>query len=381
MKLNPYTLLRTGVALGILAMITAAANAAAVDFDADPTGNGSYGEINVTTDTQLEMPADGIFHCTKITVGPNATLSFVKNPLNTPVVLLAKGDVTIEGTIDVAGGPNGGAVAGVGGPGGFDGGNGGFGPGAPGNRGGDGQGPGRGIAANGANLGVYAAAAGGNPRTYGNVLINPLIGGSGSAGSGGNPGHGGGGGGGAILVASSTRIVLNGAINARGGYSPIGGGSGGAVRIVAPTGGGGGRIFADGVAGGGSGRIRVDCSDPNAFRNLTYLGSLTRGTRMYSLPPTPPKLSVVSVAGQSIPVNATEAVRFELPAGTSPNQSVVLRGTGFGANTAVQVAVIPEHSPSVVTDATLNGAANPPEVTVDVTLPVGESVVIQAWAK
>lgn len=381
MKLNPYTLLRSGVALGILAMITVAARAAAVDFDADPTGNASYGEINVTTDTQLEMPADGIFHCSKITVAANATLSFAKNPLNTPVVLLAKEDVIINGTIDISGKPSGGAIGGVGGPGGFDGGHGGFGADAPGNRGGDGQGPGRGIYGGGGSVGVYAQAVGANNRIYGNVLINPLIGGSGAAGTAGNPGSGGGGGGGAILIASSTRIVINGTVNARGGFSPFGGGSGGAVRIVAPTGGGGGRIYADGQAGGGDGRIRVDCSDPTAFRNLSYLGNVTRGTRMYSLPPTPPRLSVVSVAGQAIAVNAAEAVKFELPAGTSPNQSVVLRGAGFGANTAVQVVVIPEHSPSVVTDATLNGTANPPEVTVNVTLPVGEPVVIQAWAK
>lgn len=357
----------------------AAASAATFDAGSD----GSYGAIlvpnNVTSN--LVMPADGVFRCTTITVGQGATLRFTKNPLNTPVVLLSQGDVAISGTIDVAGGAASGAIPGTGGPGGFDGGFGGGGPALPASRGGDGQGPGRGLNADNQRAAAYATAAASNNRTYGNVLIVPLIGGSGAAGINGNPGSGGGGGGGAILIASSTRIIVNGNLNATGGYGPYGGGSGGAIRLVAPTGGGNGGLLADGSASGADGRVRIDTTDPLAFRNLTIRGALTRGTRMFALPPPPPLLHITAVAGQAIPVGAAAGVSFELPAGSPAAQAVVLRGEGFTGSVPVQVAVTPEHSASTSYDATLNAAANPPEVTVNVTLPAGEPVKIHAWTK
>jgi hypothetical protein len=111
-------------------------------------------------------------------------------------------------------------------------------------------------------------AAGANSRTYGNVLIVPLIGGSGAAGFNGNPGAGGGGGGGAILIASNTRIIVNGSINARGGYGPYGGGSGGAIRLVAPVGGGNGYLRADSAGSGADGRVRSLRPD-HAYRRRT----------------------------------------------------------------------------------------------------------------
>ncbi|MBL9174063.1 MAG: hypothetical protein JNL10_11055 [Verrucomicrobiales bacterium] len=377
MNTHPYPFPRSGLALGVSVLL--ALQAAGAAFDS--TSTGVDGDLNITQDTQLEMPANGVFNFIKITVAGGATLSFKRNSLNTPVVLLAQEDVVIQGNISVAGGGSSGAIRGEGGPGGFDGGNGGFGPSAPASRGGDGQGPGRGTGASGQGDAAYASPAGSNNRTYGNVLINPLVGGSGGAGSSGNPGTGGSGGGGAILIASSTRIVINGLVNARGGFTPVGNGSGGSVRLVAPTGGGAGRVWADAYGGASSGRIRVDCTDPNAFRNLNYSGTVTRGTRMYALPPPPPKLSLVSVAGRPIAANEIESVQVSLPAGSSPNQEVVLRGTGFPANTPVQVAVIPEHSASVTVDGVLNGTANPPEVVVPIVIPAGEPVTIQAWAR
>ena len=92
----------------------------------DAGSNGSYGPLNITADTTLPMPADGIFRCTTITVASGTTLRFSRNPLNTPVYLLASGDVSIAGSIDVsATGPvdgSGRTIGGAGGPGGFDGG-------------------------------------------------------------------------------------------------------------------------------------------------------------------------------------------------------------------------------------------------------------------
>ncbi len=85
------------------------------------------------------------------------------------------------------------------------------------------------------------------------MLIVPLIGGSGAAGPDGNPGIG-------------------------------GDGSGGAIRLVAPTGGGNGSHTAASSSEGGAGRVRIDTTDPLAFRNLVFEGSVTRGTRMFTLP-------------------------------------------------------------------------------------------------
>lgn len=350
----------------------------------DSGSNGSYGPLNITENTTLDLPPDGVFHCTTINVSGGRTLRFNRNPLNTPVVLLAQGDVTIAGTIDVNGANASGAIGGAGGPGGFDGGFGGFGPSAPFNRGGDGHGPGRGLNANNQRAAAHATGAASNDRTYGNVLIVPLIGGSGSAGADGNPGHGGGGGGGAILIASNTRITINGngLINANGGFGNFGGGSGGAIRLVAPTGGGNGRLSASGQNGGGAGRVRIDTTDPLAFRNLILEGSVTRGTRMFALPAGPqPSLHIVSVAGQSIPVGAANEVSFELPAGSPAEQTVVIRGEGFSGEVPVQLVVSPLHSASTVFNLTLNGSANPPEVSAQITLTEGEPTRIAAWTR
>src|SRR5688572_6646320 len=85
--------------------------------------DGSYGPMNITTNTTLDLPTNGVFQCTTVTVSPGATLRFRRNPLNTPVTLLAQGNVTIDGTIDVSGSSTiGNFAGGTGGPGGFDGG-------------------------------------------------------------------------------------------------------------------------------------------------------------------------------------------------------------------------------------------------------------------
>ena len=371
---------RSSAALAAALFLGLLPGTALAQFDAG--SNGSYGPLNITENTTLDLPPDGVFHCTTINISAGRTLRFNRNPLNTPVVLLAQGDVIITGAIDVSGANASGAIPGAGGPGGFDGGFGGFGPSAPDNRGGDGHGPGRGVNADGQRAAAYATGAGNNDRTYGNVLIVPLIGGSGGGGLNGNPGVGGGGGGGAILIASNTRITVNGQINATGGFSPFGGGSGGAIRLVAPTGGGNGNLTAAGNASGGSGRIRIDTTELLAFRNLSLNGSVTRGTRMFALPTGPqPSLHIVSVAGQAIAVDAAAGVNFELPAGSPAEQTVVLRGLGFTGDVPVRLVVTPEHSASTVYDLTLNGSANPPEVSAQITLPEGQPTRLHAWTR
>src|SRR6266550_5208462 len=178
----------------ILATITTslclmASPAALAQFNSGSTG--VDGALNVTTNTTLDLPPNGIFNFTTINVASGATLTFNRNVFNTPVYLLATGDVVIAGDISVN------AVGRLGGPGGFDGGFAAF-ANFPA---GDGQGPGGGKAnISGGQYGVFAFGVQNSTNLYGNTLLSPLIGGSGGAGSGPVPG---GGGGGAILVASN----------------------------------------------------------------------------------------------------------------------------------------------------------------------------------
>jgi len=133
--------------------------------------DGTYGPMNIATNTTLGLPPDGKFNCTTITVASNATLRFNPNALNTPVYLLATGDVTINGTIDVSGSAGVGNVGGSGGPGGFAGGNAAYGSLPRG----DGYGPGAGrsgpyVSPSAVGAGSYATAGWGNVGTTNNGI-------------------------------------------------------------------------------------------------------------------------------------------------------------------------------------------------------------------
>jgi hypothetical protein len=273
---------------------------------------GTDGPFSPTVSTTLTLPPSGIFNFTSVNVPAGVTVTFLRNTINTPVVILATGDVTIAGTISVSGATAAGVGAagngaqgddgtpGAGGPGGFDGGRGGK-PGVQG-FGGVGLGPGAGNAgffvpapdtcvdgngwSSGGTGGGFGAAAGNSPRSpvncsnppysyvqalggssYGSSRLLPLIGGSGGGGGGGGAtfeGGGGGGGGGAILIAASGQISVatTGAVLANGGAGGAalgagiggagGGGAGGAIRLIATTLGGNGTISA---AGGPAGTV------------------------------------------------------------------------------------------------------------------------------
>ncbi len=351
----------------------------------DSGSDGSYGAIDVTNSITLDMPSNGVFHCTTIRVRNGKSLSFRPNALNTPVYLLARGDVIIEGDagISVDGQNSSGAIPGGGGPGGFAGG---FGqqqiyPA------GDGQGPGAGRAAT-AQRGVFSFAAGNNSNIYGNTLLVPLIGGSGGAGQ---PGvlSGGGGGGGAILIASSTSVNLvnNGVILARGGDG-YGGGSGGAIRIVAPVVFGGNNFnqnfYVNSNGDGSYGRVRIDTLDRLAWRSLGFIqaGKWTVGTRMLTGLDDPRRLDIIEAAGTTIPVGTGSRVSITLPIGASTNQVVTVRASGFTNDVPITLVVIPENGastryPSVITVT----GGNPGTNTMTVTLPVDAVTYLQVWSK
>ena len=370
-----------------LSLLTAAILVAVRSLDAQTFSSGSTGAdgaLNITTDTTLPMPANGVFNFTTINVAGGATLRFSKNSLNTPVYLLATGNVSIVGSIDISGSNANGGAAGVGGPGGFDGGTGGFGIGASTN-GGDGLGPGGGPAGtyyDYGRSGVFSMAYQGNTRIYGNALLSPLIGGSGGGGASGNPGYGGGGGGGAILIASSTTITIAGSISANGGSGPgsyASFGSAGAIRLVAPVVGGSGSLYAQSST---PGRIRIDCTDRTSYRQLSYNGVASRGSQMFVFPAVQPRLSVIEAAGQTIAEGTQNSVEVDLPAGSSQNRTVKVRARDFTGTVPIRVVVTPENGASTTYDAQLDmSAGNPVDTSVDVVIPVGGISRIQAWTR
>lgn len=348
---------------------------------------GADGALNVTENMTIDLPPDGILNYTTITVAVGRILKFNRNVMNTPVYLLATGDVTITGTIDLSGSSRNGAAAGVGGPGGFDGGFGQF-QGFPS---GDGQGPGGGRSNGDVSAalwgGAYGLPAGNNGSVYGNTLLSPLIGGSGGA-AWLNSSAGGGGGGGAILVASSTRITINGTIFANGGTG-AGGGSGGAVRVVAPVVAGNGSFVVSGGTGeahpnfnGGAGRTRIDSVDRFAHRTITLGGKGTRGSQMFVFPAGNPRLDVINAAGTAIAEGTSAPVIVTLPVGASPNQTIRVQARGFTSDIPVRIRITPENAPSATFDGTiLQTSGNPPFADINVTLPVDTVCHVHAWSR
>ncbi len=390
--MNPRAIrliLTTAVALG-----AAPAWGQGYDFGS----NGSAGAINVTVNTVYPLPPDGVIHATTVTI-TSGTLSFLRNASNTPVILLAQGDVFIgnAGAISVVGGIGTPTSGGPGGPGAFDGGQ----PGFTGTPAGDGKGPGGGkagtlLAGDGPGDAGHRNSAGGarDGAIYGSALQIPLLGGSGGGGrndAGGalNSQLGGSGGGGAILIASNTLIDIDGSINAYGGTGGISNASGGAVRLLAP------RVDSSGsnlicvtatsgcstVETSGAGYVRVDTIDRSALTQAPFRqsASLTVGSYMTVNGPVTGKLRVASVAGTPY-VPDSGPVTVVLPSGSPTSQPVTIEALDFGALINLKVAVTPDSGPSVLYDLVIdNTSINPAANTVNVVIPPNTRCVIHAW--
>lgn len=393
----------------LVAVLVAVAAPAALHGQGFNSGStGTLGALNVTAaDLTVELPPDGRLHYTTIHVEAGRTLRFQRNALNTPVTLLAQGDVTIQGVIDVSGGsaPVSPPIGGVGGPGGFDGGKPGFGAEfGPG----DGYGPGGGGGGvdivnrgDGAGAGAYGTARVGPERNgapYGSPLLIPLMGGSGGGGIAGQPGRGGGGGGGAILIASNTRIEIGaaGVVRSNGGDrqgSTVNAGSGGAIRLLAPIVSGTGLVNVLGGNGGGfgnHGRIRVDCLDKTSLTLRFQPNEMTTvGANLFVDPfgapggeRRAPRLDIVDAAGTSIPINAGGTVQIQLPFGSSPNRTITIRAQDFNADVPIQLSLTPDNGPrTLINTNILNTTANPATVVVPVVLPVNNLVTLHAWTR
>jgi len=366
-----------------MAWTPAPARAQLNNFSSGSTG--ADGAFSPTTSQTIQVPESGVFNFTTINIPTGVTITYTRNSKNTPVTILATGDVTIVGTISVAGAgglSNGGG--GRGGPGGYDGGAAGFGfdtfvgvtGDGPGGGGGGSStngttlsgGGGGGYASAGVNGGVQtgAVAGAGGPK-YGSSTILPLIGGSGGGGGGavsGNHGAAGGGGAGAILIASSTSISFTGTINSTGGGGGAatsggaggGGGSGGAIRLIANTitgagtlnvsgGGGTGTSTFPGAGNGGAGFVRVE-----AFNFSSFTPSVPTNSVTFALPnpvtiPNAPNLRIASVAGvaaPATPLGSLEGVPdIAVPSTTANPVTVAIEAANIPVGTIVQVTLIP----------------------------------------
>jgi len=366
---------------------------------------GADGAFNPVSNTALQVPENGVFNFTTVNIPTGVTVTFLKNSANTPITILATGDVIIGGTLDLDGTAGSGSANGWGGPGGYDGGIG----GAASKPGYAAQGPGAGgggttngsSGASGGGGGYGAAGGAGSAITgyegragvaYGNERVLPLIGGSGGGGGAGissSAGFGGGGGGGAILIASSGNITNSGYIKAQGGVggsgtlnTPIygGGGSGGSSRLIAngisnsgyitATGGTGGGNSSGSYAGGtgGKGRIR--------FEAFTLTAGTTNPTYVYGVPSdvvpsNTPTLSVVSIGGVAAPAapKGTYAEPdVQLPSNITNPVSVEVAATNIPVETTITVNAVPQVGTVSSASATLSGTEASSSATVQVNL-------------
>ena len=392
----------------------------------DSGSSGEDGAFTPTVDTELELPEDGIFHFTNVTIPEGVTVRFDGTG---PVTILASGDVEVAGTIDLSGSwspPVGAAgdgnvgddgLPGFAGPGGFDGGLGGEPAEDRENRlGGAGIGPGGGgggvrsssrkrSGAGGSFGTVGSSGFGVTPgETYGSEVLLPLVGGSGGGGGVGGPafhGSGGGGGGGAILIAASGTVTITGAILAVGGSSgdvagsgigaPGGGGSGGAIRIVANRISGNGTLQATGgvpgsavdsgttnphrAGNGGNGRIRLEA---HVFeRTAATAPDFSFGEPSVVFVPGLPGLRIESVAGIEAPAFPTGRADIILPEDSAETVPVVVATHGVPVGNTVSLTMTPASGePVTVVTPALTGDTEAASAEVSITLPDGPSTLL-----
>lgn len=366
--------------------------------DFDSGSDGSYGPVLVDATSghvTIDLPPDGIIHATTVTVTDGRTLTFNKNALNTPVYLLATGDIMItNGKITVNGQDANSFNGGAGGPGGFDGGK----PGISADLPGAGYGPGAGLSGTKLSDGTEAGnagygTAGGTDApdgvSYGSQLLMPMLGGSGG---GGVAGKGGGGGGGAILIASNTLIELsitNVSIQAQGGrgYTTTkGDGSGGAIRLVAPVIAGNGRLDVNSVSGTnlGNGRIRIDLIDRSQFglRFVPLTAPVTLGSFMQVFPDTIPHLDIIHVAGEDIAEGSNAPVSITLPFNAPANQQVTVQATDLIGLIPIRVVFTPDSGEPIIVDGDIDMSnGNPASVTLNADLPQNIALRVHAWTR
>ncbi len=284
---------------------------------------------------EIQLPESGILNYSTISVPSGKTLQFKSNPRNTPVILLAQGNVTIGGDVKLN------ANGQLSGPGGFYGGPESF----------PGFGPGGGTASSV------------NGRWVGPLSLVPVVGGSGGAGGGIGGSQGvGGGGGGAIVIASSTSIIVTGFVYAQGQGNngvQLGKGSGGAIRLVANTVNVSGGLNACIMLNisGNCGVVRLEAT------SLIFTGGSTPAATLAPInpiiiPSAQPQLTIQSIGGYAVP--AYSGSRFDTVDLLLPNQipdpvNVVVGANNIPVGTQVDVGFVRSSSGSTSTPCILSG--------------------------
>jgi len=410
----------TGSLLFLVSLLCMSVSASAQNsFNSGSTG--ADGAFAPSTTQTIVVPDSGVFNFTTVSIPAGVTITFNRGTNNKPLTILATGDVTIAGTINIDGKPgNANATGGNGGPGGFNGGLGGYGfdqsfSGVSGDGPGGGGGGFSSSGLTNANVGVGGGGGYGTPGSNGGgtnggaggpkvgaVTILPLIGGSGGGGAGTSAnqrGGGGGGGGGAILIASSTTITVNGTIFARGGagigFATFsfggGGGAGGAIRLIANTingtgtlnvsGGGGGNGSFLSAGNGGQGYIRIEAYDLANFTGTTTPTNIASLTFPHPMtPPNSPSLRIASVAGINAPATPAGSLQgvpdLIVPASTANPVTVALEASNMPVGTVLQVVLTPSRGGrTTVSSGPLAGTESASTASASVTLPSGISVI------
>lgn len=386
--------MRKVMALMVLGLLVFCTSAYAGIFNSGSTG--ADGAFSPSADTELQLPDNGIFNFSTVNIPAGVTVTFKKNALNTPVYMLATGDVTISGTMLLNGSTASGSFSGEGGAGGYSGGFGGL----AGSSGGNGLGPGGGNPGSVSYYGVVGggggagfAVVGGAASGYGGVLggkaysnnrLIPMIGGSGGGGGAGGSyvGQGGGGGAGALLIASSGKITIAGTIKADGGNGGSclgtyaagtskpgagGGGSGGAVKIMGNKISGNGSVSAmGGVTGtncansggsGSSGRIRFEGND--IIRTADSTPSYSFGYPSTVFTADIPALKITSIGSIAVPSNPGGSFGtsdVNLPSNMTNPVTVIVSGTNIPIGTTVTITSTPEFGGSSSATSVLSGA-------------------------
>lgn len=305
---------------------------------------------------EVQIPESGILNYTTINIPLGKGLIFKSNSRNTPVILLAQGDVNISGVVNV-----GGRIYGVPGPGGFHGGR----LRDGGQVGSNGFGPGGGVHGQGEERA--------NGKWVGSLSLIPIIGGSGGASYGTT--CNGGAGGGALVIASSTNITVSGLILADGqsgytqGFSNCGPGvgSGGAIRLVANS---------INIAQISIDRLHLsacgstNCISPGLIRLETPTGNVALASGSSSpaavvssinpiiVPSSPSSLTITSVGGYAVPSYAGssfDTVDLLLPNQLQDPISVVVRANNIPVGTQVQVGFVSGSGQATSTPGTLSG--------------------------
>lgn len=342
-----------------------------IDLNLAITGNG------LTTPGQGNGVYDPVrwavvFKWTSVDIGAGATVTFINNKSNAPVIWLCQGSATINGTIDIRGNDaTNTSLRAAGGPGGF----------AGGLSDTWGANPGQGYGGGSGNYtGGSFATLGLNDSQgrYGTTDLLPLIGGSGGGRAGGGNG---GGGGGAILICANTSIVVasTGSIDARGGAGSNAG-AGGGVRLVSNQLNISGKVYAFGPnSQGGNGYNRFEGNTVNANgADINPVASVIQGISNNPLifpDNLAPTCTIQSIAGFAVGTDPSgNPVLPDLTVTTGGNVEVVIATTNVPQSWTVTVRVVTAgKEPATYTNAVFDV---PGRWKATVNLPDGGSVLV-----